>query len=163
MKAFRKSSKAAGNKNLLISGTIGVGTGFLGIGLPDIAVFTAMILKSLHETGLHYGFLHEREKENFFLLRIIQGAVTWGDEYENIDQSINEVLKTGVLPEGYNEKDEILRASKALSEELLYTKFIQGFPLIGTAGGIYDAIYMKKINKYAELKYHYRFLLNKLK
>ena len=36
-------------------------------------------------------------------------------------------------------------------------KFLQGIPIVGAAGGFYDAIYMKKVVKYAEMKYRRRF------
>ena len=36
-------------------------------------------------------------------------------------------------------------------------KFIQGIPVVGAIGGIYDFIYMSKIAKYAQLKYKRRF------
>ena len=37
-------------------------------------------------------------------------------------------------------------------------KFLQGIPIVGAAGGAYDAVYMQKIVKYAEMKYRRRFL-----
>lgn len=38
-------------------------------------------------------------------------------------------------------------------------KFLQGLPVVGMAGGIYDAIYLQEILAYAKIKYHKRFLL----
>ena len=40
-------------------------------------------------------------------------------------------------------------------------KFLQGIPVVGAVGGLYDAVYMKRINEYANLKYKKRFLLKK--
>jgi len=37
-------------------------------------------------------------------------------------------------------------------------KFLQGIPIAGVIGGMYDAVYMKKITDYAEMKYKRRFL-----
>ena len=48
--------------------------------------------------------------------------------------------------------------SYALSEELLYLKFVQGVPVVGILGGVSDIIYQKKITDYAALKYKRRFL-----
>lgn len=50
-----------------------------------------------------------------------------------------------------------------MSKELLYMKFLQGIPVVGAVGGVYDVIYMKQIVKYAELKYRRRFLLGRKK
>ena len=36
-------------------------------------------------------------------------------------------------------------------------KFLQGLPIVGALGGAYDAVYMKRINDYARLKYRRRF------
>ena len=50
-----------------------------------------------------------------------------------------------------------------MSKELLYMKFLQGIPIVGAVGGAYDAIYMKQIVKYSELKYRRRFLTSRKK
>ena len=49
-------------------------------------------------------------------------------------------------------------AAKALSDELLYLKFVQGIPVVGIAGGISDMVYQRKITDYASVKYQRRFL-----
>ena len=54
-------------------------------------------------------------------------------------------------------------AAGCMSKELLYMKFLQGIPIVGAVGGAYDAIYMKQIVKYAELKYRRRFLTSRKK
>ena len=51
----------------------------------------------------------------------------------------------------------ISMAAKALSKELLYMKFLQGIPVIGAIGGMYDVIYMNTISSYVQLKYKRRF------
>ena len=40
LRAFSKKARDTGTKNLLLSGASGIGMGVLGIGLPDIPVFT---------------------------------------------------------------------------------------------------------------------------
>ena len=65
------------------------------------------------------------------------------------------------LPEDYDEKVQILQTAESLSKELLYMKFLQGIPLVGAVGGAYDVVYLKQINKFAELKYRRRFLAGK--
>ena len=50
------------------------------------------------------------------------------------------------------------QASHALSSELLYMKFLQGIPIAGIIGGVYDAVYLKRIADYADMKYKRRFL-----
>lgn len=55
----------------------------------------------------------------------------------------------------------IQKAAKTLAKELFYMKFLQGIQIVGSIGGAYDMIYMKQINKFAELKYRRRFLIKK--
>lgn len=40
-------------------------------------------------------------------------------------------------------------------------KFLQGIPLVGVVGGVYDMVYLKQITEYANLKYKKRFLAKK--
>lgn len=65
------------------------------------------------------------------------------------------------IPQDYEEKIQIEKTAGELSKELLYMKFLQGIPIVGAVGGIYDAVYMKRIAEYANLKYKKRFLMKK--
>ena len=61
------------------------------------------------------------------------------------------------------DKEEQMRAtSRSLSEEMIYTKFLQGQLIIGIAGGVFDPIYVNRISNYAVLKYRRRFLGSRL-
>ena len=162
IKAFTKSSKNTGRKNLLISGTFGIGTGLIGVGLPDIPVFSSMLLKNIYETAMQYGFSYKGEKENYFILKLLEGSFSWGDDFVKINEEINRFMENEELPEGYSEEEEIRNASVYLSGELLYSKFVQGLPVVGVAGGAYDAVYMKRAADYSVLKYRQRFLRDKM-
>ena len=159
LRTFSKKAKAAGNKNLAFSGAAGIGMGILGIGIPDIPVFTGLLLKSIYEIALDYGFEYESEKERAFILWVIQGAVSCGDEVAEINQKIERYIKSGRLPEDYDLSAAIAGAAGSLSKELLYMKFVQGIPIVGAVGGFYDAVYMKRINEFANIKYRKRQLL----
>jgi len=161
LKAFFKKATGARTVNLLISGASGIGLGVLGIGLPDIVLFTGLMLKSIYEIALNYGFDYQEEEERRFILMLIQGALMHGKELQKINGEINAYVDNGVYVETQSIDDSIARAAGCLSKELLYMKFLQGIPIVGAAGGAYDAIYMKKIVKYAELKYRRRFLRNR--
>lgn len=158
LRAFSKKARDTGTKNLLLSGASGIGMGVLGIGLPDIPVFTGMILKNIYETALHYGYSYESREEKYFILILIQGAVSYGETLCEIDGKLNEFISCGTLPEEYQEKKQIEETAGTLSKELLYMKFLQGIPVVGAVGGAYDAIYMKRITEYAGLKYRHRYL-----
>src|SRR5699024_7017529 len=159
LRRFSRKAGTSGQKNLLLSGVEGIGLGVLGIGLPDIPLFTGMILKSIYELALHYGFSYETEEDRYFILLLIRGALSYGKQLSEIQEETDRFLSLETLPDGYDREREIRKTAQALSGELLYMKFLQGIPLVGAAGGIYDAVYLKRILAYGRLKYQKRFLL----
>ena len=161
LKAFGKKAEATGNVNLAVSGLAGIGMGILGVGIPDIPVFTGFIMKSIYEIALSYGFSYDKIEERRFILLLIQGAVSCGEEMVSINRLVDQFIESEQVPDGYSEVSQIEKTAAGLSKELLYMKFLQGIPLVGAVGGIYDAVYLKRITEYANLKYKKRFLLKK--
>lgn len=160
-KSLRKlSNKAdfAGGVNLAVSGVSGIGMGLLGMGLPDIPVFTAMILRCIYEIAIRYGFPYDTENEKYFILLLIEGAVSYGDNLVKVNDKIDGYIANPKRPDNYNRSAQIVQTSRQLSNELLYMKFLQGVPIVGAVGGAYDIIYMNNISKYARMKYKKRFL-----
>lgn len=161
LKAFSKKASGSGNVNLAISGVSGVGLGVLGIGIPDIVLFTGLVLKSVYEIALNYGYEYESEDERRFILLLIQGALTHGKEMQKINGRVNAYIENDRYVAAESLEECINAAAGCMSKELLYMKFLQGIPIVGAVGGAYDAIYMKQIVKYAELKYRRRFLTSR--
>lgn len=159
LRKFTRDANRSGNANLLLSGVSGIGMGLFGIGLPDIPVFTGMILKNIYELALHYGFDYDSETEKYFILLLIEGAVSYGDHFIAVDDRIESYVLTQQLPQGYSQPEQITKTSGMLSKELLYMKFLQGIPIVGAIGGAYDVVYMRQISEYAKIKYKKRFLL----
>lgn len=158
LRAFSKNAKGSGTKNLVMSGAAGIGMGILGVGIPDIPVFTGMILKSIYEIAMHYGYSYETEEEQYFILLVIQGAVSHGEEMFAIDKKINQYISSSIWIKEESKDEMIQKTASYLSKELLYMKFLQGIPVVGAVGGAYDVVYMKQITEYANLKYERRFL-----
>lgn len=158
LRKFKTNANKTGNVNLLLSGVSGIGMGILGIGLPDIPVFTGIILKNIYEIALHYGFDYDSEEEKYFILLLIEGAVSYGDHFVETDRKIETFSMDPQLPEEYTQAEQITKTSSMLSKELLYMKFLQGVPIVGAVGGAYDVVYMKQISEYARIKYQKRFL-----
>lgn len=160
-KVFSKRAANTGNVNLLLSGVSGIGLGILGIGIPDIVLFTGLMLKGIYEIALNYGFEYESEQEKRFILLLIQGAVSYGNTLEQIDSQINFYIENSVYDKPVELREMMDKTAECLSKELLYMKFLQGIPVLGAAGGAYDVIYMKQVMKYAQLKYCHRFFYEK--
>lgn len=158
LRAFSKNARGSGTKNLVMSGAAGISMGIFGVGLPDIPVFTAMILKSIYEIAMNYGYSYETEEEQYFILLLIQGAVTHGEEMLSVDKEINQYITSSIWMQEKSKEEMIQKTAAYLSKELLYMKFLQGIPIVGAVGGAYDVVYLKQITEYANLKYERRFL-----
>ncbi|HEX3023279.1 MAG TPA: EcsC family protein [Lachnospiraceae bacterium] len=159
MRSFAKNADASNRKNLIISGVEGVGLGIIGVGLPDIPLYIAVVLKSIYEIALHFGFPYDTDEEKILILKIVQTALEQGEDLVKGNAEIDSLIKNG-FPKEIILKDQIQRTADTLSRELLYMKFLQGFPIAGVIGGISDSIYLKRITDYASIKYHKRFLIN---
>ncbi|OOM74263.1 EcsC protein family protein [Clostridium puniceum] len=143
-----------------ITTTEGTALGVLGIGLPDIPVFIGIILKTVYEICLNYGFKYDSEEEKAFVLNIIcasvnktQKKIIYSNEIDRIGYNIDNGFK--------NEVDVnylIKETSKNLSESMMLTKVIQGMPIIGIYGGISNYIIIRDISEVATIKYKKRML-----
>lgn len=163
LRTFSKKASAARTRSVWVSGASGIGMGALGVGIPDIPIFTGMMLRNLYETAIHYGYDYETEEEQYFILLLIRAAVSFGEMQLALDREVNRFIAEGTLPETYEKEAQIRETAGVLSKELLYMKFLQGVPVIGAVGGAYDVIYMKQISEYANLKYQRRFLQEKIR
>ena len=168
VRRFDRQARRTVVKNLVISMFEGLALGLGGMGIPDIPIFVSVMLKSIYEIAISFGFEYSSDEEKLFILNIIDTALKSGDELRSKNEKLNTLIDQ-MLDEHEDEADEqvvklmISRqvdvSAEALSKELLYGKFIQGKAIIGIIGGINDVTCLKKITDYAVLKYKRRFLL----
>jgi len=151
--------------NESISALEGGVLGLLGIGLPDIPIFTAVIIKTIQETALTYGFDYDSPNEKAYILYLICAAMSPNEqsfEYNKEVDTLAEKIRAGIDPQLLLE--EIMKKTASLlSESLLTLKFVQGLPIVGVIGGIVNPLILHKIGKYAGIKYKKRYLLSKTK
>ncbi len=166
-KKYVKKLDAMSNRsrliNSLISGLEGGALGALGIGLPDIPLFISMILKTIYQVALSYGYDYESNEEKAYILLLICGAVSKGREKKEFNQSIDmlgQSIDEGVYYE-INLEEQMRVTAKVLSDALLAAKFIQGLPVIGVVGGIVNYSIIKKVGRYSGVKYKKRYLIKK--
>ena len=160
LKVFAKQANKSANQNVMLSGAKGMGLGLFGIGLPDIPIFIGIMLKSIYEIALQYGYTYDSEKERYFILCIVKSALD-NDNIKADDEEINSFIINQKLPPEYLQSDKIKQTASQLSTELLYVKFLQGLPIVGVVGGVFDAVFTNQILNYAKMKYHRRFLFDK--
>lgn len=171
VKRFDRQARNTIRKNLVISLFEGIGLGICGMGIPDIPIFVSVMLKSIYEIAISFGFSYTSEKEKLFILKMIDASLKSGDVLREKDAELNKMIDdyntSGKVDE--NEDEYLLRlmvtrqtdaTAEALSRELLYGKFIQGKAIVGLVGGMNDVTCLKKITDYAILKYKRRFLIS---
>lgn len=140
----------------------GLGLGVLGIGLPDIPLFTAVLLKGIYEVALSYGVDYRRYEEKIYILKLIQAALAQGKEKLVLSHQLDDMgTKIDLKVWNGSLETEIKLAAKSLSDELLLAKFIQGLPVVGVAGAAFNYSTYKKISDYAIVKYKKRFYQRK--
>lgn len=167
-RTFTKRAKSSKTANLMISTVEGIGLGLVGAGIPDIPLFIAMVLKSVYEVALSFGYEYDSDEEKIFILKVIEAAMCDEEDFIKKNDELNDIIdyiaSNGDAIGSWNvDKEEQMRAtSRCLSEEMIYTKFLQGQFIIGIAGGVFDPIYVNRISNYAVLKYRRRFLRNKM-
>lgn len=152
--------------DVLLTGVEGTGLGLMGVGLPDIPVFTGMLLRAVYQSASSYGFKYDTKTEQYFILCLMEAALTRGKKAEELSGGLDDLMHR-IDVEGFDYygslNQQIERTSKALSDETLYLKFVQTLPVVGVAGGLSNPIYMNKIKNYAEVKYKKRRLLIQLR
>lgn len=137
--------------------------GALGIGLPDIPIFISLILKTINEVALSYGFDYNTVEEKAYILLLIQGALTKEDRQWEVNQELDALSDRvdHLRCSDIDLEEHIKTTSKVLSDTLLTAKFIQGIPLIGAVGGAVNFNVLQKIGRFSKLKYKKRYLLKK--
>ena len=155
---FNYRAAGSGIMHTFVSTAAGTAMGLIGVGIPDVAVFTSLMLRNIYSIAMRYGYEYSSEDEQKFVLRIIAASLQWGEELRRSDRWINAYIAHGLDLDDHSVEDLIEQASDALACDLLIMKFIQGKPIIGVIGGASDFVFMEKISDYAELKYRRRFL-----
>lgn len=148
LRAFGREAGASRNLNLAVSAVEGVGMGFFGLGLPDIPLFLGVLLKSIYEVALSYGYTYDTQEEQIFILKLIETALSHGEQLAQNNMELNLWMREE-RTFSISRNEQIRRTSDALAGELLYLKFVQGLPVVGMVGGVSDMVYQKRISDYA--------------
>ena len=159
LRAFSKAAGKAGAGNVLLSGAAGIGMGTFGVMLPDVPLFTAMLLKSVYETAESFGYRAEDEK--IYALRIINTALTGGPALRKKNAVLDRYAQEGKWSAEPDLKEETERAARALSEAVLYSKVVQNVPIVGAIGGAANGVVLNRVQRYAAINYQKRFLIRR--
>lgn len=163
---LKKIDKSANKKTFInksVTAIEGGALGLLGIGIPDIPIYIGVILKSIYEISLSYGFDYNFPEERIYILNIICASVTSGTErkmyFNKLDTIANEI-DNGKY-HNYNIDETLKETSNKISTYMLTSKFIQSLPIVGVVGGVTNFKTLHDISTIAKFKYKQRYL-NKL-
>ena len=159
LRAFSKTADKAGRGNVVLSGAAGIGMGLFGVALPDVPLFTAMLLKGIYETAESFGFSCETEEERIYVLRLIEAALSDGEDLLERNRILDSFVQEPGWPEGITLKKQLSATARKVSETVLYGKALQGVPVVGAIGGAGDAVCLSRVQRYAAIKYRKRFLI----
>lgn len=147
------------------AGAEGIALGLLGVGLPDIPVLLAWLLRSVYQSAARYGFSYRSPEERAYLLLLLQGALTDGERRRTLSQRADRLGRA--LDHGWDTQtdldSEVRRTASLLAERLLLLKFIQGLPIVGAIGGAANLTLSSAAGEYTGLKYKKRFLERKVR
>ena len=162
MERGRRRSQAG---QVLAAGAEGTALGLLGIGLPDIPVFLALLLRSLYQSALRYGFSYESEEERTYVLLLLQGALSQGEERRDLSRRTDQLGRAidHGWPAAVDLEEETRAAAVLLSHKLLAVKFVQGLPVVGAVGGAVNFSAAGRVARWGALKYKKRFYEKKVR
>lgn len=161
MDRHSKQSKLINSSISVLEGSV---LGLFGIGLPDIPLFLAVLVRTIYEIALSYGYSYSSSEEKAYLLLLIQTAIAKEAEQKELDKRL-EALGSAIdnsLDTGADLNQLMKETSNALSQTLLTTKFLQGIPVVGVIGGAVNYSIASRIAKFAHIKYKKRYLKKKM-
>lgn len=160
LRALDKTAVRSRSGNLALTAVEGAGLGLMGIGLPDIPLFLGMLLKSVRETALRYGYPGEGPWEQCYLLRVICGSLAGGSEGEAFWQQADRMAaamdhRSGE-PVVADLEEMTARTANLLAATLLAAKFIQDIAVVGAAGGAFNLMVLHRVERGAAVMYKKR-------
>lgn len=163
LRRLRARSRAAVRGGTGIALAEGAALGVLGVGLPDIPLFLAGMLRGLYRIAQSFGFGCKNDGERCYLLLLIAASLSKGEERGRLaalaDDTAQALDRGGVCPAALDEC--IDTAAARLADEMLAAKFVQGLPVVGIAGGLQNVPVYRRITSYAARAYEKRSLLRR--
>lgn len=162
IKRMHREANRSNLINLTFTTVEGLGLGALGVGMPDIVLFISMLLRGVYEMSLRYGFGYESLREQLLILKMMEGALSTGGRWRELDQQTRELLAADreIPKEEFDE--QLQKTGAAFAMDMLLLKFIQGIPVVGMIGGAANPVYYKKVIQYVEMKYRMCYLRKQL-
>ncbi len=149
--------------NTSLSTLEGTVLGILGVGIPDIFLFTALLMRTVYEVALSYGYDYNQETEQIYILLLLSTAMAAPEDKKALNARLDKLGEAIDRKQPINiDLQQVMReASDTLSASMLTAKFIQTIPIVGVVGGAVNYHISRKIGKFASIKYKKRYLTQK--
>ncbi len=163
VESFHKSARLGGVAATILATLEGCAMGLFGMGLPDIPILMSLLLRTVYQTALRYGFRYDSQIERYFILLLLSAALAKGSERKEYSLKADQVGRAIARGErfSFNLDEQMRETSKALARSMLVAKFIQGTSIVGVVGGISNFSASRRVANMANLKYQKRFLEKK--
>ena len=163
VESFHKSAILGGVVATVLATVEGCVLGLFGFGLPDIPILMSLLLRTVYQTALRYGFRYDSQLERYFILLVLSAALAKGSErkeYSLMADQVGRAIERGDRI-SFNLDEQMRETSKALARSMLVAKFIQGTSIVGVVGGLSNFSASRRVANMANLKYQRRFLEKK--
>lgn len=134
----------------------GVGLGVLGIGLPDIPIFSRIAARDLSNRIVLWCRCAGKTRTDISHAAAFLCGCAAAERQERLDWLAQEIQAGREISECLEAVQR--EAAESLAQGMLTAKFIQGLPIVGVAGGIYNLPLYHRITGYAVLQYQKRYL-----
>lgn len=159
LRQLRSGASRSNLWNMTVTTSEGVALGVLGIGMPDIVLFLSTLLKGIYETALNYGFSYEAKEDQYWILKMMETALSTGEKWNEGNNALNHMMDSDWTVTDLELRSQIQKTASAFVMDMLLLKFVQGIPVVGILGGAANPVYYRKVMCYVQVKYHKRYLL----
>lgn len=151
--------------DLSLAALEGAGLGTLGIGCPEAAVMTALMLRSIFETAIAYGVNVSHPWERELMLMLLAAVFARSEDASAQHRQLAAVLRRlgEGEPPGIDREHRIQLAARRMSESMSLQKFIQGIPVFGVSGMFFNTAAVVRLNTLSRYVYRERYLSAKLR
>ena len=164
LKKFDKSVKNSNSISAFLTGIKSTALGTFGVGMPDIPIFVAEIIRVVYSTALKYGYSYENENEKIFILSVIAFGLCETSQKQKYSDMCDDIAKSIETVENISItlKDMEYETSQILSKSICGLKLIQGVMVAGILSSAGNISIINNVSKSAYLKYKKRFIMYKL-
>lgn len=164
LKKLRRGGNKRHFKAMGVATTEGVGLGLLGIGIPDVPVLIANLIRICTMSAKSHGVDIQQESEQLYMLLLIELVAKPTEERAAVNEKLNRLAKAIDQNETFaiDLQSQMDETAESLAAAMLFSHFVMGLPIVGVAGGLYNTVIVSQLHRLAEMKYQMR-LLNRCK